>query len=434
MEKMKKNPIHSNGYNYFIKDFIFIYFSLKKLASVCYKYKQSSKFPSTINDIKAEFIKKFKDSISENFSRAFTLVKNIERTADANGNFEKENIVNVHIIEHLVDYIKKMSQSFLDIYDEFYNENDINFFSSEDILIKELRAAFQEEIIKNYFDSIFSKLEQVLMTLNEGSSSKDMLLIQKFFYFYYIIYKLNDVFQSFQNSNVSYLVNDELIENLNEKLNSYMSSFYILFLNRTSIKILLMNRDQFHYYNEFIEDVLSKTKLFFRTENYNNNRAFEKPVMKFLIYLYCLCAVLLLSMNGQIDFEAFDNFLNDITDLTQIFFRLNSNDIIIKLHEFVKMLSHMTSEEDINNCFGDQTQLSDCRRFLIKFKELCLNEETLIKKLSEVNISIDKFVKISALNLLEFMKIWFEYKIIEKEPGKESENEDLIKVKSLFDD
>ena len=111
---MKKNVSHSNAYNYFTKDFIFIYFSLKKLHFICYHNSDEKLIFETLKEIKEDFLIKFKDCISVNFQRAFTLIKNIERSADTNGNFEKENNVNIHIIEHLVDYIKKMSQSFLD--------------------------------------------------------------------------------------------------------------------------------------------------------------------------------------------------------------------------------------------------------------------------------------------------------------------------------
>ena len=50
--------------------------------------------------------------------------------------FEKENVVNLHIVEHLVDYIKKISQSFTDLYTQFaFSEDDYYFFSNKDLLI-----------------------------------------------------------------------------------------------------------------------------------------------------------------------------------------------------------------------------------------------------------------------------------------------------------
>ena len=172
---------------------------MKKFYSVCNFADKSKKdlLLESIEDIKNSFIDKFKTSINENFTRAFTLVKNIEKNAEMNGQFDKENIVNVHIIEHLVDYMKKIGQSFTDLYDIFYIEDDEFFYSPKDPLITQLREVFANEIINNYFSNIFTKLDEVTDKLKNFTETNEKLLIQKFFYFYYLLYKMNDVFISF---------------------------------------------------------------------------------------------------------------------------------------------------------------------------------------------------------------------------------------------
>ena len=65
----------------------------------------------TLLELKNIYLDKFKNVIKENFNRAFNLVKNVEKNLETSGKFEKENIVNVQIIEHLVNYIVNMSKS-----------------------------------------------------------------------------------------------------------------------------------------------------------------------------------------------------------------------------------------------------------------------------------------------------------------------------------
>ena len=197
-------------------------------------------------------MERFRAATSENFIRAFNLVKNIERSAEINGTFEKENIVNVHIIEHLVDYIKKMSMSFNDLNEEFSkvnNELDSEFFSTSDPFIKELQNIFCDLLIENYFINIFAKLEHSLHSLSMIESGNEILNVQKFYFFYYILYKMNDVFISFLNSNISYLISPTINKTIESKMEGFMNQFYACFFSRIGqeIKILLVNKDDFSY-------------------------------------------------------------------------------------------------------------------------------------------------------------------------------------------
>jgi hypothetical protein len=100
-EKIKVNSKYVNSYFYFTKDYLFFYFSCKKLKN------NQNLISDSLSNIKNEFLLKFKEALIDNFSRAFKLVETINNSAQMGIEFEKESGVNFHIVEHLVDYIKK---------------------------------------------------------------------------------------------------------------------------------------------------------------------------------------------------------------------------------------------------------------------------------------------------------------------------------------
>ena len=121
---IKINSKFVNSNYYFTKDFIFFYFSCKKLKNnkkILFEY---------LTDIKTDFIQKYKEALIDNFSRAYKLIQAIEKSTEMGVEIEKENNVNIHLVEHLVDYIKKISQSFTDLYTQFaFTEDDFLFYS-----------------------------------------------------------------------------------------------------------------------------------------------------------------------------------------------------------------------------------------------------------------------------------------------------------------
>ena len=123
---------------------------------------------------------------------------------------EKENNVNIHLVEHLVDYIKKISQSFTDLYTQFaFTEDDFLFYSNEDALIIEMRDIFYNEINNYYFIPIYNNIENIFKLIESDETKineKEMIYIQLVYFYNYILYKFSDVFNIFINSNISYLI------------------------------------------------------------------------------------------------------------------------------------------------------------------------------------------------------------------------------------
>jgi hypothetical protein len=148
----------------------------------------------------------------------------------------KENTANIKIIEHLVGYIKEMSLAYVDLTDEFGS-----IITQDDPVLSELGRVFSKGLIENYFVKIFNRLDQVLTNLTNGKS--EQLNVFKFYFFYFIVYRMNDIVISFNNSNINYLLVDEML-NLDTQLDRYMNNFYFIPLNKLKdMNVLFMNKD-----------------------------------------------------------------------------------------------------------------------------------------------------------------------------------------------
>jgi hypothetical protein len=269
LDKIKLNSKFSNAYAYFVKDFVFFYFVVKLYSLNTFNtFNLDKEISSPLDELKSVFVNKFKSAAAENFNRALSLVKSVEKNAEANLRFERENIVNVQIIDHFVKYIKVMSMSFIDLNEEFgnYQQDEENIINNKhtnthtihscifknDALLKELQESFSNLLAEKYFNLIFEKLDNVINILNSNINFSEKqaqqaltLQVQKFYFFYYILHKMNEVFISFLNSNIPYLISESLQSLIQEKMIHYMNLFYKAFLDRImkDVKILLINKD-----------------------------------------------------------------------------------------------------------------------------------------------------------------------------------------------
>jgi hypothetical protein len=277
-EKIKVNSKFVNSYFYFTKDFIYFYFSCKKL-----KNNQKIIFDS-LSDIKKEFLLKFKEALTDNFSRAFKLVETIQKSAQSDGQFEKENIVNINIVEYIVDYIKKISQSFTDLYIEFaFTNEDPLFYSSQDSLINEMRNIFEEEINNHYLMPIYNLIENYLNFLTKEEikgSLKEKIYIQLVYFNNYILYKMNEVLNAFINSNISYLIKKTLIVSNKEKIIKFNTKLFQLFKDNFSNKLIISQLNNKDYCINIIKEISKNAKLYFGDINHNNNLFYEQNLIE----------------------------------------------------------------------------------------------------------------------------------------------------------
>jgi hypothetical protein len=331
-EKLFKNQKFQNAEFYFIRDFPFFYFSIKIFSLNIFEISEfnnnnnnntlseiedikTSKFSFinnykifgfensnanliNINDIKNIYMEKFIASVTENFSRVFYLLILQEKSLENNfGNFEvfKEILNTDNVNLHLINYIKQMSWSYIDILDEFNLHSEEQILEA-DFFLLELSSNFSNLLNENYFEMIYLKLDELYYELakieininglnnnnntsiiynnnndkvnntnininininNDKSINKNNeyssiakreaynIIIFKYFYYLNVINKMNDVLLNFNSSNIKYLITNELkhsVEKANEK---YQEFIFNEFLKRVikNAKFILINKD-----------------------------------------------------------------------------------------------------------------------------------------------------------------------------------------------
>ena len=401
-EKIKVNSKFVNSYYYFTKDFIYIYFSCKKL-----KNNEKIIFES-LSDIKNECLLKFKEALKDNFSRAFKLVETIQQSDQSEIDFEKENIVNIHIVEHLVDYIKRISQSFTELYIEFaFTNDDPYFYSNKDLLINEMQNIFKDEINNNYFIPIYNIIDKYFKLLekpeNKGNK-KESFYIQLIYYNNYILYKMNEVFNAFINSNISYLINKSLVINNHEKIISNNNKLFKMFKDSFSNQIILSKLSNKEYCINMIKDIINKTKIYFGEFNHCNNLFYEQNLIENCIYSYILCCICFLFVSNTFDGEFIDIILDDlINNISKELIRINHSDVIIKFHEFIKLLSCIENEEKINE-YKVMIGKSRIKKILFNIKKINFNQQNILTFLQNKKIEQEEFLNILVIFLMNLLK------------------------------
>ena len=397
-DKIKVNSKFVNSYFYFTKDFIFFYFSCKKLKNnqkIIFEY---------LSDIKADFISKYKEALIDNFSRAYKLIQAIEKSTEMGVEIEKENSVNMHLVEHLVDYIKKISQSFTDLYTQFaFTEDDFDFFSKNDPLISELGEIFFNEINNNYFSPIYNSINN-LFTLLESDEAKinekEMVYIQLVYFYNYILYKMSDVFNIFINSNIAYLIKIDLVKNIRKKIVENNTKLLKLFKASFSTKIFLLNLTEKDYCTNMIKDLINKSKLYFGEMNHINSPFFEINLTEFALYCYFLCCISLLMSQNIFDGEYIDEIMSSlINNISKELIRFNRADVMLKIHEYFKLLSCIENEERLNE-YKQIIGKSKIKKFLFDIKKVYFHPQKISKFLMQEKINHENFLHILIIMLM----------------------------------
>jgi hypothetical protein len=245
--------------HYFVKDFLFFFFNLKEF---CVRTETKR---INLDRLREIFLEKFKNSISDNFVRAYNLIKTIEKniekgsnnvnnsintnnniiiTTNTNNSLERENMINVNIIKHLEQYIKQMSLSYSDLKEEFGQD----LLNNDELLIL-LGKVFSDSLLTNYFNNIIDKTENLLKVLQQTQLGQEKdtsfsVSIIKFYLYHYILSIMNDVFVSFQISNIGFLINDNIQQTIEKAKERFMTGFYNSFLNKIEKQIKMVFVDK----------------------------------------------------------------------------------------------------------------------------------------------------------------------------------------------
>ena len=385
--KIQNNNKFQNSYNYFTKDFLFFYFNLKKLKN------NKKILDENLFCLKNDFINKFQNSIKDNFIRALNLIKNIEK--------KNENNINIHIITHLVEYIRKLSQSFIDCYEIFYNENE-NFYDKNDFILNELNLIFSNEIIANYFFYVFENIQISLNEFknNENNNKNYNENIQKFYFNFYVLIKMKNVFISFLNSNINFLFNDGIIFTLEGKIKNFYCDFIKILEEKNNFNFIIENLNDFNNFINYQKKLIFYLNLFLNYENYDKNKIFEKFIINISIYFYFISSVLLLFYdNKKIKFEIFDNFFNEIGKILIIFFKIKENKFLLKFHNEIKNICNNNNNNNNNKIII---------KLLINFKQKIINNEYK-NFINENKINIEIYIKYFVIILMKIFRFIYNF-------------------------
>ena len=402
-EKIKVNSKFVNSYIYFTKDFIYFYFSCKKL-----KNNQKIIFES-LSDVKNEFLLKFKEALIDNFSRAFKLVETIQKSIQSDGGeFEKEKIVNINIVEYIADYIKKISQSFTDLYIEFaFTNEDPLFYSNQDSLINEMGNIFKDEINNHYLIPIYNIIDNLFNLLEKEEikgNTKEKIYIQLIYFNNYILYKMNEVLNAFINSNISYLIKKSLIISNKERIININTKLFKLYKQNFSNKLIISNLSNKDYTINIIKEISKKTKLYFGDINHNNNLFYEQNLIENCLYCYFLCCVNILLVKGTFGDAFIDTILDNlINNISKELIRINHSDVIIKFNEFIKLLSGIESIEKLDE-YKIIIGKSKVKKILFNIKKIIFNQENVIKFLENKKITQSEFINILVIMLMNSLR------------------------------
>ena len=389
--KIQNNNKFQNSYNYFTKDFLFFYFNLKKLQN------DKKILDENLFCLKSDFINKFQNSIKDNFIRALNLIKNIEK--------KNENNINIHIITHLVEYIKKLSQSFIDCYEIFYDNNNNNFYDKNDFILNELNLIFSNEIIANYFFYVFENIQNSLIYFKNNNNNNNNENIQKFYFNFYVLIKMKNVFVSFLNSNINFLFNDGIIFTLEGKIKNFFCDFVKILEEKNNFNLVIENLNDFNYFINYQKKFNFNLNFFLNYENYDKNKIFEKIITNVSIYFYFISSVLLLFYNNNnkiINFDIFDNLFNEIGKNLIIFFKIKENKFLVKFHKEIKNICNL----DLNN--NNENSNKIIIKFLTNFKKKIINNDYK-NFINENKINIEIYIKYFVIILMKYFRFIYNF-------------------------
>ena len=277
------------------------------------------------------------------------------------------------------------------------------FFSKNDPLISELGEIFFNEINNNYFSPIYNSINN-LFTLLESDEAKinekEMVYIQLVYFYNYILYKMSDVFNIFINSNIAYLIKIDLVKNIRKKIVENNTKLLKLFKASFSTKIFLLNLTEKDYCTNMIKDLINKSKLYFGEMNHINSPFFEINLTEFALYCYFLCCISLLMSQNIFDGEYIDEIMSSlINNISKELIRFNRSDVMLKIHEYFKLLSCIENEERLNE-YKQIIGKSKIKKFLFDIKKVYFHPQKISKFLMQEKINHENFLHILIIMLM----------------------------------
>ncbi len=270
-----------------------------------------------------------------------------------------------------------------------------------------MREIFYNEINNNYFIPIYNSIDKLFKLIESDETKineREMIYIQLVYFYNYILYKMSDVFNIFINSNISYLIKVDLVKNIRKRIIENNTKLLKLFKSSFSTKIFLLNLTEKEYCINMIKDLVNKSKLYFGEMNHINSLFFEINLIECCLYCYFMCAISLLMSQNTFDGEYIDEILSSlINNISKELIRINHSDVIIKIHEFIKLLSCIENEERLDE-YKQIIGKSKIKNFLFNIKKIYFKPQKISKFLMQEKINHENFLHILCVMLMDKIK------------------------------
>ena len=153
-----------------------------------------------------------------------------------------------------------------------------------------------------------------------------------------------------------------------------------------------------------INEITSKANLYFGEINHINNLLFEQNLLENCLYSYFLCCINILIIKNTFDVEFIDSILeNLINNINKAIIGINHSDVIIKFHEFIKLLICNESEERLNE-YKIIIGKSKVKKKLFNIKKLNFNQQKIFNFLEKNKIQQEEFFNILVIMLMRYLR------------------------------
>jgi hypothetical protein len=244
---------------------------------------------------------------------------------------------------------------------------------------------------------------------NENNNKNYNENIQKFYFNFYVLIKMKNVFISFLNSNINFLFNDGIIFTLEGKIKNFFCDFVKILEEKNNFNLVIENLNDFNYFINYQKKFNFNLNFFLNYENYDKNKIFEKIITNVSIYFYFISSVLLLFYNNNnnkiINFDIFDNLFNEIGKNLIIFFKIKENKFLVKFHKEIKNICNLDLNNNNNN---NENSNKIIIKFLTNFKKKIINNDYK-NFINENKINIEIYIKYFVIILMKYFRFIYNF-------------------------
>lgn len=169
-----------------------------------------------------------------------------------------------------------------------------------------------------------------------------------FTFYFFILVKLSDYFAQFMNSNINFLISNELHQYVENEVLNFINQYFNFVLSTTitpELKHIQINKN---LSPKLVDNKLKEMIIeYLDRDIFTNNKIFERAVAKFSIYVYFTITISLL-MYTNIDCVDESKFRYLISSFDRVS-NLQKSLIIKELNDYILTLLHMNETQSLSD-------------------------------------------------------------------------------------